>query len=170
VPGRDTSPGATTGRQSLARQYAQHPLGDQHRGTAKTELAFKKRTTLLCPQKCHPNKQHEHTKDIIISNLFREKGETMATSRYHVVIDEARTTVTLAPVLSELLILKLGAEPGTEAGHGAVRQWLQAEIEKDPGAVRYGRASQRLAYQAILAIAAPSLIAKREAWQYHQNG
>ena len=94
----------------------------------------------------------------------------MATSRFHVVIDKVRTTVTLAPVLSELLILKLGAEPGTEAGHGAVRQWLQGEIEKDPGAVRYGRASQRLAYQAILAITAPSLIAKREAWQYHQNG
>ena len=94
----------------------------------------------------------------------------MATSRFHVVIDKVRTTVTLAPVLSELLILKLGAEPGTEAGHGAVRQWLQAEIEKDPGAVRYGRASQRLAYQAILAIASPGLIAKREAWQYHQNG
>ena len=94
----------------------------------------------------------------------------MATSRYHVVIDEVRTTVTLAAVLSELLSLKLGAEPGTEEAHGAVRQWLQGQIEGDPGAVRYGRASQRLAYLAILAVAAPGLIAKREAWQYHQVG
>ena len=54
----------------------------------------------------------------------------MASSRYHVVIDEVRTTVTLATVLSELLSLKLGAQPGTEQAHGAVRQWLQGQCPR----------------------------------------
>ena len=67
----------------------------------------------------------------------------MPLSRYHVVIDHVRTTVSFAPALAQLLALKLGSEPQTVAAHAAVRAWLQAEVDRDPGAVRYGRASQR---------------------------
>lgn len=88
----------------------------------------------------------------------------MAQARFHVFIDGNRTTVTMPAVLSELLALKRGAVPKTPEAHGAVREWLQAEIDQDPGAVKYGRASQRLNQQAILAVAAPGLIAKRDSW------
>jgi hypothetical protein len=94
----------------------------------------------------------------------------MATYRYHVVIDEVRTTVTLAPALSELLTLKLGSTPQTEEGHSTVRAWLQEEINRDPGAVRYGRASQRLARQAILAIVSPALLKEHDKWQNDAHG
>jgi hypothetical protein len=60
----------------------------------------------------------------------------MALVRYHVKIDKVRTTVSLAPVLSELLALKLGVEPQTRAAQAALRAWLQQEIDSDPGAVR----------------------------------
>lgn len=88
----------------------------------------------------------------------------MALSRYHVVINDVRTTVSLAPALAELLALKLESEPQTVTAHAAVRAWLQAEVDRDPGAVRYGRASQRLAHLAILEIAAPALLSKRDNW------
>ena len=93
----------------------------------------------------------------------------MALSRYHVTIDETRTTVSLPDVLTDLLALKRGASPKTPEGHAAVRTWLQEEIDHDPGAVRYRRASQRLAQQAILAVAASSLIAKRDDWLLRTN-
>jgi len=94
----------------------------------------------------------------------------MATPRYHVQIGKKRTTIVLAPALTELLALKLGKHPGTPEGHAAIRGWLQEEIDRDPGAVRYGRASQRLAHQVILSIASPSLLSKREQWQTAQSG
>lgn len=88
----------------------------------------------------------------------------MALSRYHVTIAEARTTVTLPQVVAELLALKRGALPKTPEGHAAARTWLQQEIDRDPGAVRFRRASQRLTQQAILAVAAPGLVSKRDDW------
>ena len=88
----------------------------------------------------------------------------MALSRYHVTIAEARTTVTLPEVLAELLALKRGTVPKTPEGHAAVRAWLQQEIDRDPGAVHFRRASQRLTQQAILAVAAPGLVTKRDDW------
>jgi len=94
----------------------------------------------------------------------------MALARYHVMIDQVRTTVSLAPVLAELLALKLGAKPQTPAAHAALRSWLQEEIDRDPGAVRNGRASQRLAHQAILKVAAPSLISQRDDWLEQKRG
>lgn len=88
----------------------------------------------------------------------------MALARFHVTIDGTRTTVSMAQVLAELLAMKRGAIPRTPEGHAAVRTWLQEEIDRDPGAVRFRRASQRLTQQAILAIAAPGLVSKREDW------
>jgi hypothetical protein len=94
----------------------------------------------------------------------------MALDRYHVMIDQIRTTVTLAPVVSELLALKLGAQPQTPTAHAALRAWLQQEIDRDPGAVRHGRASQRLAQQAILTIAAAALVGRRDLWAERRYG
>jgi hypothetical protein len=94
----------------------------------------------------------------------------MRHARFHVMIDQVRTTVTVAPVLCELLALKLGAVPQTPAARAALRAWLQAEIDRDPGAVRYGRASQRLAHQAMLHIAAPSLLSRRDHWLEQRLG
>ena len=88
----------------------------------------------------------------------------MALVRYHIFIDEIRTTVSLTPVLSELLTLRLGAEPRTKDAHARVRAWLQGEIDRDPGAVRYGGASQRLAHLAVLRIADAALVNKRDQW------
>jgi hypothetical protein len=90
--------------------------------------------------------------------------------RFHVMIDQVRTTVTVAPVLCELLALKLGAAPQTPAARAALRAWLQTEIDRDPDAVRYGRASQRLAHQAMLHIAAPSLLSRRDHWLEQKYG
>ena len=86
----------------------------------------------------------------------------MALARYHVMIDQVRTTVSLTPVLAELLALKLGTMPQTQAARAALCSWLQAEIDRDPGAVRYG--------QAILTVAAPSLISKRDDWMEQKRG
>jgi hypothetical protein len=90
--------------------------------------------------------------------------------RYHVSIDGRRTTVSLTPTLAELLALKLGADLDAPQAHAAVRTWLQGEVDRDPGAVAYGRASQRLAHLAMLAIAAPGLVAKLERWQASKGG
>ena len=98
-------------------------------------------------------------------------GKTMATvARYHVMIDQVRTTVRLAPTLAELLAIRLGCVPATDGARTAVRSWLQAEIDRDPGAVRYGGASQRLAHRAMLEIAAPILLSKRDHWLSDRDG
>ena len=74
-------------------------------------------------------------------------------SRYHVQHGEAvRTTVSLDNVLSSLLALKLGHEPGTKDAHAAVRQWLQDRLDQaaDPGRKKV---SQWLAGEGALLIA-----------------
>jgi hypothetical protein len=73
-------------------------------------------------------------------------------------------------VLAELLALKLGTKPQRQRHTHALRSWLQKEIDRDPSAVRYGRASQRLAHQAILNVAASSLISQRDDWLERQRG
>lgn len=118
-----------------------------------------------------PHGAIEHTAeklDTFISVGY--ENAIMPRAVYHVHIGKKRTTVILAPALSELLTFKLGHEPQTPAGHQAVREWLQAEINRDPGAVRYGRASQRLAQVAILTIGAHHLVTKREQWLASQLG
>ncbi len=95
----------------------------------------------------------------------------MALSRLHLKIRERRTTVLIPRVLVELLALKLGAEPGTPDAHAGVREWLQGEIDRDPGAIPpKGGATQRLVQQVILEIAAPGLIKKHDAWNEKRFG
>lgn len=93
----------------------------------------------------------------------------MAQTRYHVKIKKTRTTVSIPVVLEELLSFQLGEEPRTQKARVAVRQWLQTEIDRDPGAIPpRGGASQRLAQQAILQIASAGLIKRRDAWIQNQ--
>ena len=87
-------------------------------------------------------------------------------SRYHLIIEETRTTVTLDTTLSNLLALKLNTDPIADpaAAHAAVRGWLQGEIDRDPRAYVLARRkvtnrnSQRLQKFALLAVAAPHLV------------
>jgi hypothetical protein len=91
-------------------------------------------------------------------------------SRYHLMIEETRTTVTVDTTLSNLLAVKLNTDPIADAAtaHAAVRGWLQDEIDRDPGAyvlARRGvtnRNSQRLQKYALLAVAAPHLVRRLE--------
>jgi hypothetical protein len=45
--------------------------------------------------------------------------------RYHLILNNQRTTVSIHEVLSDLMAVKLGVEPKTEKAHRAVRQKLQ---------------------------------------------
>ena len=94
----------------------------------------------------------------------------MAHRRYHVKLGKTRTTVSIPAVLEELLSLQLGVQPKTQEAIAAVRQWLQAEIDRDPGAIPPRRgASQRLTQQVILQIASGGLIERRDAWIEKQH-
>jgi hypothetical protein len=87
-------------------------------------------------------------------------------NRYHLIISATRTTVTMDRMLSNLLAVKLNADPfeDPQAAHSAVRLWLQSEIDRDPGAfVLAGRTvtngnSQRLQMLALRAVAAANLL------------
>jgi hypothetical protein len=84
--------------------------------------------------------------------------------RYHVYRTanrQQRTTVTLDIIVSDLLSMKLGHTPGTETAHAAVRDWLQAEIDRDRTVSRL-HLSQWLRERAIRAIADPALLAALE--------
>ena len=54
--------------------------------------------------------------------------------RYHIQRGDKRTTVSLHPVLAQLLAFKLGQPPDTQQAHQVVRQWLQetADQSADP--------------------------------------
>lgn len=87
-------------------------------------------------------------------------------TRYHLMIEETRTTVTLDTTLSNLLAVKLNVDPIADApaAHAAVRAWLQEQIDRDPGAYVLARRkvtnrnSQRLQKYALLTVAAPHLV------------
>ena len=54
-------------------------------------------------------------------------------TRYHIQLNNRRTTITLDTILSELLAVKLGATPGADNAHGIIREWLQATITESLG-------------------------------------
>jgi hypothetical protein len=70
----------------------------------------------------------------------------MASARYHVKIKKSRTTVSVPIVVEELLALKLDVEPHTLPARAAVRAWLQAEIDSDPGAIPPAQGSEPTPY------------------------
>src|SRR5512135_1565547 len=68
---------------------------------------------------------------------------------YHVRLGERRTTASLDNIISTLLSLKLGHDPGTDDAHSAVRTYLQHKLDEnnDPGR---SRVSQWLREEALL--------------------
>lgn len=48
--------------------------------------------------------------------------------RYHVQLNDKRTTVSLDSIVSELMAIKLGEIPGTKEAHRAIRQQMEKFI------------------------------------------
>ncbi|HEY8272422.1 MAG TPA: hypothetical protein VIG33_16135 [Pseudobdellovibrionaceae bacterium] len=55
---------------------------------------------------------------------------------FHINFGKKRTTLTVDSILSELMAIKLGVEPGSEDAHSAVRQWLQKTVPEKLGTGR----------------------------------
>jgi hypothetical protein len=72
----------------------------------------------------------------------------------HVSIKKRRTTITLDRIISDLIAIKLGQKPGTQAGQAAVRGQVQGWIDgvDDPLMVRV---SQLVAARAVLFLVDP---------------
>jgi hypothetical protein len=70
-------------------------------------------------------------------------------NRYHLTLGHKRTTISLDTMLSDLLAIRLGAWPQAPEAHGAVRAWLQQQLDRvnDPGRIRV---SQWLRDQTVL--------------------
>ena len=83
--------------------------------------------------------------------------------RYHVQRQGKRTTVSLSPTLAELLAIKLGHTPDTDAAHQAIRQWLQRQLDRNPAA-SYSYVSQYLQSQVIFALIDRALYERHTQW------
>lgn len=82
---------------------------------------------------------------------------------YHVLLGKRRTTVSLDQIISVLLSLKLGHDPGTEDAHAAVRAYLQEKLDvlNDP---HWTSVSQWLRKEVVLDLLDKKLSAKYEKW------
>ena len=69
--------------------------------------------------------------------------------RYHLTLGPKRTTVSLDPLVSDLLAIRLDCVPQSPQAHGRVRTWLQQRLDQDNDPGRIG-VSQWLREQAIL--------------------
>lgn len=87
--------------------------------------------------------------------------------RYHIQLNNRRTTITLDTVLSELLAIKLGYSPDDKRAHSAVRDWLEPMIIENMGGnlPTNSRVSQWTRRYAIEAIANPKLISQVIDWR-----
>ena len=82
---------------------------------------------------------------------------------YHVLVGERRTTVSLDQIISVLVSLKLGHDPGTEDAHSAVRAYLQEklDVKNDP---HWTSVSQWLRKETLLDLLDKKLSARYEKW------
>src|SRR5512142_668880 len=87
----------------------------------------------------------------------------MSQDIYHVLLGKRRTTVSLDQIISVLLSLKLGHDPGTEDAYSAVRTYLQEKLDlkNDP---RWTSVSQWLRKEVVLDLMDKKLSAKYEKW------
>jgi hypothetical protein len=76
---------------------------------------------------------------------------TYGDQRYHVTLGPKRTTVSLDHTLSILLSLRLGQPPQTPQAQRAVRNWLQARLDKQMDYDRC-RTSQWLRNEVVYAL------------------
>lgn len=87
--------------------------------------------------------------------------------RYHVRLGKKRTTLSLSPLLSTLLALKLGFLPDSREAHSGVRAWLQDCLDHadDPGRVYV---SQWIQDQAVLFLVDNILSHQYDQWLLRQ--
>lgn len=82
-------------------------------------------------------------------------------SRYHVLLDGKRTTITVDKIVSELLAVKFGYPPETPEAHTAVREWIETKLRKNNA---YDRLSQRTREYAIRELTDPAIL--KPYWQW----
>lgn len=87
-------------------------------------------------------------------------------TRYHIQLNNKRTTISVDNILSELLAFKLGFHPTDAAAHPAIREWFEQTIRDKLGdnLPRNSRVSQWARAYAIEAIADDGLM--RRVWDY----
>lgn len=85
--------------------------------------------------------------------------------RYHVLLDDRRTTVSLTSLLSHLLAIRLDEEPGSEEAHTVIREWLQDKLDDyhEPERIRV---SQWLQGEVILELVDKELSARYLEWLF----
>jgi hypothetical protein len=83
--------------------------------------------------------------------------------RFHVSLGSKRTTISVDKTLSILMSLQLGLQPNTPCAHLALRQWLQAHLERngDPHQIHV---SQWLQGKIAEALISPALKEKYDEW------
>src|SRR5512135_358685 len=87
----------------------------------------------------------------------------MSQDRYHVLVGKKRTTVSLDQTSSNMLALKLGEEPRTEAARAAIRAYLQKKLDENNDPHR-SRVSQWLREWILLDLVDKKLSTKYWAW------
>ena len=87
----------------------------------------------------------------------------MGQDRYHVLLGTRHTTVSLDPASSDMLALKLGHEPRTDAARAAIRDYLQKKLDESNDPHRT-RVSQWLREGILLDLVDKKLSTKYWAW------
>lgn len=82
--------------------------------------------------------------------------------RYHIQLNNKRTTISVDNIISDLLAFKLGFHPENAAAYPAIRAWFEQTIRNKLGnnLPRNSRVSQWARIYAIEAIADPDLMEK----------
>jgi hypothetical protein len=83
--------------------------------------------------------------------------------RFHVSLGARRTTISIDKTLSILMSLQLDKKPNTTAAHLALRQWLQAHLDRN-GDERQARVSQWLQTKIAEALISGELKQKYADW------
>lgn len=83
--------------------------------------------------------------------------------RFHVSLGARRTTISIDKTLAILMSLQLGEQPNTAAAHLALRQWLQAHLDRN-GDERQARVSQWLQTRIAEALISGQLKQKYDDW------
>ncbi len=88
-------------------------------------------------------------------------------SKYHIVFDDKRTTISVDTILSELLAIKLGYAPDDDDAHSAVREWLQETLVSHLGDDSGPKSASQFARKYLIEqIADKKLSSKRSSWLY----
>lgn len=84
--------------------------------------------------------------------------------RFHITINEHRTSFSLDKYLADLLAIKLGCEPQTQTAHSAARKYLTAQLNDDVAFDPELPIFQQARRKAIKAIADEALVEQYTDW------